>query len=192
MEPSVRPAGWKDFLRQFVGGRASEDPVYVAIAGDLRGISTREVAAYQCFSVSAGNPAAGNHWVYTFTPANASKAITLRICWAEAELETATAIVGVRIGAATAKAATNVVFPLGDPNGRIGGAWTIDEVTNANLPLTLFNLFVCENAGILGGYPYPEYVLELQIEPGQVAEIVSRTQDDAFSLRAGYYTLPIV
>lgn len=187
-----RPSRWKDLLRQFVGGQRSLLPVYVAQVADLRGIGSREPAAYQVFSVSAGNPGAGNHWCYTFTPANASKAITLRICWGEAELETATAIIGVRIGVATAKAATNAIFPLGDPNAAIGGAWTIDEVTNANLPLTLFNLFVCENAGILGGFPYPEYVLELQIEPGQVAEIVSRTQDDAFSLRLGYYTQPLV
>jgi hypothetical protein len=189
---SERPSRWKDLLRQFIGGQRALLPVYVAQVADLRGLGSREPAPYQCFSVSAGNPAAGNHWCYTFTPAIASKPITLRICWGEADLETATAIIGVRIGTATAKAATNVIFPLGDANAALGGAWSIDEVTNANLPLTLFNLFVCENAGILGGFAYPEYVLELEIGQGQVAEIISRTQDDAFSLRLGYYSQPIV
>jgi len=188
----IRPAAWKDLLRQFVGGQSADDPVYVALAADLRAVSTREVGPYQVFSVSTAGPGAGNHWCYTFTPAIASRPLVLRICWAEAELETATSLLGVRVGAATAKAATNAVFPLGDSNAALGGAWTVDEVTNANLPLTLFNLFVCENAGILGGCCYPQYMLELAIAQGQVAEIVCRTQDDAFSLRCGYYTQPLV
>jgi len=188
----IRPALWKDLLRQFVGGSTADDPVFVALAADLRAISTREVGPYQVFSVSVGNPGAGNHWCYTFTPAIASRPLVLRICWAEADLETASALLGVRIGAATAKAATNAVFPIGDANAQVGGAWTADEITNANLPLTLFNLFVCEGAGILGGEAYPKYMLELEIGQGQVVEIVSRTQDDAFSLRCGYYTQPLV
>lgn len=188
----VRPAQWKDLLRQFVGGNSADDPVHVALAADLRALSTREVGAYQVFSVSVGNPGAGNHWCYTFTPAIPSRPMVLRICWAEADLETTSALLGVRIGTATAKAATNAIFPIGDANAALGGSWTADELTNANLPLTLFNLFVCEQAGILGGCCYPSYMLELAIPQGQVVEIVSRTQDDAFSLRCGYYSQPRV
>lgn len=188
---SVRPAGWKDLLRQWVGGRSSLQPIYVAPVADLRALSTREVGPMQTFSVSAGNPGAGNHWIYTFTPANASRPMFLRVCALECEMETATSLIGVRVGTATAKAATNAVFPIGDANAALGGAWTVDEVTNANLPVTLFNLFPSESGEWLSHKaPYPEYVLEFDIAAGQVVELVNRTQDDAFSLRMGYYSPP--
>ena len=193
-----RPKEWLDRWLQFVGqgsDRDSQRVVPVAVVQDGRATSSRGAGPYQAFSVVAGNPAAGNHWMYTLTPANASKPLTVRICWLKARLETVTSNVGVRIGVATAKAATNVVFPIGDANALLGGTWTVDEITNANLPLTLFNLFTtvtlgpAELAPMLG---YPEYWLEAIIPPGQVLEIVDATQDDAFSLALGHYSLPIV
>lgn len=195
MEPSVRPARWKDLLRQFVGGRSSLEPVFVAPVSDLRALSSREVGFYQSFSVTVGNPTATQHWVYTFTPANASKPIVLRLCWAKARLETATTLIGVRIGVATAKAATNAIFPIGDANADLGGAWTADEITAANLPLTFWNNFFSASLGPLERFPvfeYPDYFLELVIPQGQVAEIIARTADDIFDLALGYYTQPIV
>lgn len=190
---SVRPAGWKDFLRQFVGGRSSLEPVHISLVADLRALSTREVGGYQVFSVAPGNPGAGNHWCYTFTPTIPSRPVVLRICFLDVNMETATSLIGVRVGTATAKAASNVIFPIGDPNAQLGGAWTADEVANANVPLTLFNLFPSEDLEWLEPKAvYPEYLLELSIPQDQVAELICLTQDDGFSLRAGYYTQPRV
>jgi hypothetical protein len=192
----VRPQEWLDRWLQFVGyDPRGREMVPVAIWQDGRGISSREAAPYQTFSVSAGNPGAGNHWCYTLTPANASKPLTVRICWLKARLETVTANVGVRIGTATAKAATNAVFPIGDSNAQLGGTWTVDEITNANLPLILFNLFTTVTLGPADFAPmlgYPNYWLEAVIPQGQVLEIINATQDDAFSLALGHYSLPIV
>ena len=192
----IRPQEWLDRYLQFVGReRRNEDwPIPVAIWQDGRGVSSREAAPYQAFSVIAGNPGAGNHWCYTYTPAIASKALTIRLCWLKARVETATATLGVRIGTATAKAATNAVFPIGDADAALGGTWTVDEVANANVPLTLFNLFYTATAGepaFAVGFPYPEYFLEAVILQGQVLEIISSTQDDAFSLALGHYAVPI-
>ena len=108
-------------------------------------------------------------------------------------METATSAIGVRIGTATAKAASNVIFPIGDPNAALQGGWTADEVTNANVPLTLFNLFPTEDLEWFEAKAvYPEYVIEFAIQQDQVAELICLTQDDGFSLRLGYYTQPRV
>jgi len=165
------------------------------LAADLRCLSTREVGAYQSFAVTVGNPTATQHWCYTFTPANASRAITLRICWGKTRTETATSLIGLRIGTATAKAATNAIFPIGDANTAIGGAWTADEIAAANLPITFYNNFFSATLGPLERWPvfaYPEYFLEAQIPQGQVLELICRTADDIFDLSLGYYTQPIV
>jgi len=188
--PRIRVQRWADLFRQFAGHdqvRAEDGiPIPVAIWQDGRGISTREAAEFAWFARITGAPAAGNHWCYTFTPRIASRACVVRFCWAQARLETSTAIIGESISAATAKAATNAVFTQGDLTGVVV---TCDEVTNANLPLTLFNF---RNEPGLPRFPYPEYFAEMTIPQGQVLEIYNRTQDDEFDFALGFYTQPIV
>lgn len=192
----LRPQAWLDRWTQFVGrdGRDANWPVSVAVVQDGRGISSREAAPYQCFGQTTGNPTAGRHWFYTFTPAIPSRAFTLRLCWGIARVETATSLIGVRIGTATAKAATTACFPIGDLNQDVGGSWTIDEVLNANVPVTLFNVAQSSALGAPTFFPqhaYPEYFLEAVIPPGQVLELLNRTVDDAFDLMLGYYGVPV-
>jgi len=193
----IRPQEWLDRYLQFVGRDPnSEDwPVPVALWQDGRALSSREAAPYAAFSTFTANPTATQHWVYTFTPTIPSKAITLRLCWGSARLETATALLGVRIGAATAKIASTLVFPIGDTGAGspsvIGGVWTADEIADAALPVTLFNLFSSQGAEWMPHFAYPEYFLELGIPAGQVVELINRTADDTFDLRLGFYTLPI-
>lgn len=190
-----RPKEWMDRWLQFVGQAANAPVVPVALVQDGRGTSSREAAPFQCLASTVGNPTATQHWAYTFTPATPSKPFILRLCWLRARLETATSLIGVRIGTATAKAATNALFPIGDSNAALGGSWTADEITAANLPVTLFNLFHSETLSpheFAPAFPYPEYFLEANIGQNQVLELICRTADDTFDLALGYYGLPIV
>lgn len=117
----------------------------------------------------------------------------LRLCFLECNLETQTSVIGVRVGTATAKALSNAIFPIGDPNAAVGGAWTQDEIAGASLPLTLFNLFPDEDLHWLEASAiYPEYVMEFDIAANQVVEMICRTADDSFDLRLGYYSTPLV
>lgn len=184
-----RPKAYADLFRQFVGFQSEREtaPIPVALWQDGRGISSREAAPFATFAVEDGGPAAGNHTCYTFTPRNASRTVILRMCWARFQRETATAIVGWQIGAAIAKAASAAVVELGDVTGV---ALTINQITNANLPaLILVNWFASTDPPL---FAYPEYFAEVTLNPGQVLEIFSRTQDDTLHFSGAYYTQPVV
>ena len=190
MSTPIRPARWRSFFAQRVG---PEPIVPVATVADLRALSTREVGPYQTFAVSTAAPTATQHWIYTYTPTNRSRQQRIRLVFMRAMPATLTGTIGFRIGTATTKAATTAIFPIGDPNSEMLGAWTIDECTAANLPTTLYNWDAADAFGAIHsiGGAYPDYWLEALIDPNQVLEIVNRTATDAFCLALGYYTLPI-
>lgn len=185
----IRPQEWVDRFKQFAGrDRGDVDwPLPVAIWQDGRGLSSREATPYAMFAHTVANPGAGNHWCYTWTPTTPSRALIVRLCHMAFSRETSTAIVGLQIAAAITKAATNAVIEVGDDNNV---TVTANEITNANLPaISVFNWVAATDPP---RFAYPEYFLEAVIAPGQVLEVMSRTQDDILHMSAGYYTLPIV
>lgn len=186
----VRPQEFADRYRQFVGRQEgdAETPIPVALWQDGRGISSREAAPYTSFAVADGGPAAGNHTIYRWTPRTPSRELLVRMCWLKFGRETSTAIIGVRVGAATTTAVgpTTIIELDDSTDARL----ELFECTNANLPaLSLFNWFAATDPP---AFAYPEYFIEFRIPPNQVLEIMSRTQDDTLNASGGYYTLPIV